>query len=92
MKTLNVGEKVLTHYLQGYYSDEISCLNDKNHKVMWWYNGAFCLNECKYVSVITLEKSRYFVPYVPKSTDYNLGYDTGYHTGFQAAYRKGKKV
>lgn len=51
---IKIGEKIDREY--GYYSDEIECWNDPSHKVLWWYEGAFCLNENKYVEAKTIER------------------------------------
>lgn len=45
--TINIGEKI--KYGKGFYSDEIECLKDKRHTVLWWQNGVWCLNCNGYV-------------------------------------------
>lgn len=46
---IKVGEKITKRNQPGFYSDEMECANDVNHKVLWWYEGLFCLQEKKYV-------------------------------------------
>lgn len=43
------GQKIRKGYF-GFYSDQVECINNLNHKVLWWYQGLWCLNENGYIA------------------------------------------
>lgn len=90
---IKAGQEIRKQEELGYYSDEISCLTNSNHRVLWWNGGAFCLDENKCVDV-TIKTSNYRSGAKIAETgseDYKRGYNSGYIAGIRMRRKKNER-